>query len=60
MAEENDILTKLKKGEKVECPVCHNGYYVPVNTTADKAHCFVCTNKECNGHYRWEPIIDIE
>ena len=46
--------------EKVECPVCHNGYYVPVNTTADKAHYFVCTNKECNGHYRWEPIIDIE
>ena len=54
------LYLKLKKGEKVECPVCHNGYYVPVNTTADKAHYFVCTNKECNGHYRWEPIIDIE
>lgn len=45
---ENDILTKLKSGEKVECTLCHYGYYVPIGTTADKAHYFVCTNKNCN------------
>lgn len=39
MAEIN-LIDKLKKGEKIECKSCHKGYYVPYNTSADKAHSF--------------------
>lgn len=61
MAEKsNDILAKLKKGEKVECPICHNGFYIPYNTTENKAHSFVCSNEKCSGHYHWDPVINIE
>lgn len=61
MAEKhNDILIRLKSGEKVKCPVCHKGHLLPYNTTADKAHYFNCSDKKCSGHYHWDPVIDIE
>lgn len=61
MAENNDdIFTRLKNGEKVICSICHKGFYIPYNATPDKAHSFVCSNKNCNGHYHWDPNIDIE
>lgn len=61
MAEKSvDLLTKLQKGEKVECLKCHKGHYIPYNTTPDKAHYFSCSNKECDGHFHWDPAINIE
>lgn len=51
MAEENkSILSRLKSGEKVLCEVCKKGYLIPYNTTAEKAHIFVCSNDDCSGH----------
>lgn len=61
MAEKNDdFLSRIKKGEKIKCTICHKGYYIPYNTTADKAHSFNCSNPKCNGHYDFDPIINIE
>jgi hypothetical protein len=57
---QNDILDRLINGEKVECPLCHKGYFVPYNTTADKAHYFTCSNEKCDGHFHWDSVIDIE
>ncbi len=59
MAEEN-LIDKLKKGEIVECKVCNNGYYVPFNTSSDKAHSFYCSNSKCNSIIQIDPVIDIE
>lgn len=59
MAEIN-FIDKLKKGEKIECKSCHKGYYVPYNTSADKAHSFCCSNPECNAFVHWDPVINIE
>lgn len=63
MVEDNvriSILDRLRRGEKVECAKCHNGYLIPYNTTADKAHSFNCSNEECDGHYQWDPVINFE
>ena len=61
MAEKNsDLLTRLRNGEKIECPVCHNGFYIPYNASKDKAHSFVCSNEKCNEHYHWDPVINID
>ena len=56
----NNILSRLRNGEKVACLICHNGYYIPYNTTADKAHAFNCSNENCNGHYNCDSLIDVE
>ena len=41
---EEEIIDKLVKGEKVKCEFCGAGFWVPFNTTYDKAHCFIlCT-----------------
>ena len=61
MAEEkNSLLGKLKTGETVICSKCGKGIYVPYNTTAEKAHCFYCSNPECDSRIQWDAVIDIE
>lgn len=62
MAEEEtgNRLEQLRNGEKVLCSKCKKGYYIPYNTTADKAHSFNCSNPECNSHINIDPIINIE
>lgn len=57
---EKDLIDRLKNGEKIECKVCYKGYYIPYNTSADKAHSFCCSNPECNSSVHWDPVIDIE
>jgi hypothetical protein len=59
MKEEN-LIDKLIKGEKVKCKACHSGYFIPFNTTADKAHSFYCSNPKCNFIVRIDPIIEVE
>ncbi len=59
MAEEN-LIDKLIKGEKVKCKICGEGYYIPFNTSADKAHSFCCSNPNCNIFVHRDPIINIE
>lgn len=58
--EAGSLLERLKSGEKVLCRVCGKGYFIPYNTTADKAHCFNCSNPDCKNFYHWDPVIDIE
>lgn len=57
---EEHLVEKLLSGEKVQCDKCKKGHYVPYNTTADKAHCFYCSNTECDSRIHWDPIINIE
>lgn len=59
MAEE-DLVDRLVKGEKIECASCNSGYYIPFNTSADKAHSFYCSNPKCNFIIYRDPIIEIE
>ena len=42
--EEEKIIDKLDKGEKIKCKFCGIGFLIPFNTTYDKAHCFSCNN----------------
>ena len=60
MAEERSISEKLRKGEKVICPICKKGILVPYNTTYQTAHSFNCSNDKCNGHVNLDAQIDIE
>ena len=48
------------RGEKVKCKACHSGYFIPFNTTADKAHSFYCSNPKCNFIVRIDPVIEVE
>lgn len=57
---EEDRIEKLRNGEQVLCEVCKNGYYIPYNTSADKAHNFNCSNESCNNFIHIDPIINIE
>ncbi len=58
--EETNLTDRLSKGEVIKCTQCEKGYYVPYNTTADKAHAFICSNPDCNSHIFIDPIINIE
>ncbi len=62
MAEENhdSILERLRSGESVLCEICKKGFYIPYNTTPDKAHSFNCSNSDCNNRINIDAIIDIE
>ncbi len=62
MAEEkaDNLLNELKSTKKVLCRKCKNGYYIPYNTTADKAHTFYCSNSECDSYIHIDPLVDIE
>lgn len=51
---------KLRAGKKMICPVCKKGYFVPFNTTADKAHYFNCSNENCNEYIHFDPVINLE
>ena len=59
MAEEN-LIDRLVKGDKIECKACNSGYYIPFNTSADKAHSFYCSNPKCNFIINIDPVIEIE
>ncbi len=58
--EKNDLITRLRSGEKVTCPKCKEGIFIPYNITFDKAHFFYCSNEKCNFHVHWDPVINIE
>lgn len=55
-----NLIDKLISGEKVECNICEKGYFVPFNTTADKAHSFNCSNPNCKYHINIDKVIEIE
>ena len=57
---EQNLIDKLIKGENVKCKACHSGYFIPFNTTADKAHSFYCSNPKCNFIVCIDPIIEVE
>lgn len=50
----------LASGGKVKCAVCKNGYYIPYNTTADKAHCFECSRGNCNSVINIDSCVLVE
>lgn len=58
--EADSLLSRLRTGKKVLCEKCGKGYYIPYNTTADKAHGFYCSEKNCNNFINIDVAIDIE
>ena len=62
MAEEEhgSKIEQLRSGEKVLCDKCRKGYFIPYNTTADKAHAFNCSNPDCGNYIQFDAVIDIE
>ncbi len=60
MAEEqnSNIFDRLHNGEKVECPKCKKGVLEPFNALYPNSHDFNCSN--CDFHYHWDPVINIE
>ena len=59
LAKEN-LFEHLSSGEKVLCPKCGKGFFIPFNAPAHKAHSFNCSNPDCNCHYHWTSALDIE
>jgi hypothetical protein len=39
----NDMMKKLREGERVMCPLCKSGVLEPVGA-CETTHCFVCDN----------------
>jgi len=62
MAEEktDSLFERLKNGEKIICSKCGKGYFIPYNTSANKAHAFNCSNSECGNYLHFDPTINID
>lgn len=58
--ETKNFIDRLRQGESIACEMCNNGYYLPVNTSAENVHSFCCSNTECNSCIIIDPIINIE
>lgn len=43
--ESHELFKKMRKGEKVECPLCEKGIMLPVGDYKT-THCFTCSNCE--------------
>ena len=58
-----DLISLLKKGEKVVCPSCKKGFIEPINESGkdidiDKLHYFKCT--KCDYYIEKIPSMTIE
>lgn len=58
--EEKLLIDRLHEGEMVLCSKCKNGYFIPFNTSAEKAHSFNCSNPDCNNYINIDTVIDLE
>ncbi len=57
----DDLLTRLRQGEKIICPNCHKNFLEPINFTnapIEKILDFECPN--CGWHHRWIPNLNLE
>lgn len=52
------IIDRLRNGEQIVCPKCNDAIIIPVGTTADKAHDFICS--KCDFEAHWTPALDID
>ncbi len=57
-----NIGNKLISGEKVICPQCGKGIVSPYpsNIPPEKAHCFECSNSECDFIVHLDPAIVVD
>lgn len=56
----NENYNDLRHGKEFLCSKCGKGILKPYNTTADKAHSFICSNDKCNAGLHFDPVIDID
>lgn len=40
--ESNELMKKMRTGEKVSCPLCEKGVMIPIGDYKS-THCFVCS-----------------
>ncbi len=59
MAEER-IIERLRKGEKIKCPVCNKDYFDVSGENISTSNYFHCSNPDCRGYVHESNIIDIE
>lgn len=56
---ENDLIMKLKHGDRVKCPKCGKGFITGIDgVEPSKCHSFSCEN--CDWHYHWDPLVIVE
>lgn len=59
MAEER-IIDRLRRGEKILCPLCKKGYYDNSGKVSLKTNYFHCNNPECSEYVHEQNPINID
>ncbi len=59
MAEER-VINRLRRGEKIKCPVCNNGYFDVSGDNISTSNYFHCTNPNCKGCVHEQKAINID
>jgi len=52
------LISRLRRGENIECPECGNAYLTTSAKDISKSHGFSCD--ECGYAINIDPVIDIE
>jgi len=54
------VIDKLRRGEKVKCPVCNKNYYDVSSKNTTSCNYFHCENPDCKGYVHEQIKIDID
>ena len=54
------VIDRLRKGEKVLCPLCKKFYLDNNDENRSSLNYFHCENEECNGYVHEQKSIDID
>jgi hypothetical protein len=59
MAEER-VIEKLRKGEKILCPICKKHFYDVSSANRNFSNYFHCEDPNCKGYVHEQKAIDVE
>lgn len=57
---EEKIIDKLRRGEKVLCPICEKAYMDNTHENRAYSNYFHCENENCTGYVHEQKVINID
>ena len=57
---EERVIDKLRKGEKILCPICKKHYYDVSSPNKESSNYFHCEDPDCKGYVHEQTVIDVD